>query len=213
MTRRAREELGVRISLRTVRIAFALGGALLAVALIFAIGAAARANEPLAVASPPQTAVQQGAAERDVERAYEQATEQVRKVRALNLAITATQADQIAGKAFADLRALRHSAFVSLGQILGMAAAEADAYSTATEGRFDQAPLAKQTAAASPVLLAPRFYSVASRMSELATLIADQATTQLTAPPSQTSAPPTAQPSPSPTVRPSGTPSASPSRP
>ena len=207
MTRRARDEVGLRLSLRTVRIALAVVAGLIALALIFGLGAISRANEPATVASAAQLQVQQAAAERDVERAYEQATDQVRKVRALNLAITAAQADQIATKGLSDLRALRHSAFVSLGQVMGMVTAEAEAYSTATDARFDQNPVSKQSAAPSPVLLAPRFYTIVSRMSELSALLANQATTALTAPP------PTASPAPAtptPSVRP--TPSPSPSR-
>ncbi len=189
----------------TVRIAVAALVAVVVLALIFVVGAVAHANEPVAIANAAQMKVQQSAVERDVERSYEQAVDQVHKVRALNLAITAAQADQIAAKALTDLRTLRHSAFQSLGQIMGMAAAEAEAYSTATETRFDQTPVSKETASPSPVLLAPRFYAVVSRMSELATLIGDQATTQLTAPPP--SASPTPSVVPSPTARPSASPS------
>jgi hypothetical protein len=206
MTRRSRDEIGLRVPLGTVRIVLAVVAALLAVAVIVGFAALARANEPVTVATSAQLKVQQAAAERDVERAYEQSATQVTKVRALNLAITAAQADQIAAKALTDLRTLRHSAFVQLGQIMGMSATEADAYSTASETRFDAAPVSKQTASPSPVLLAPRLYSViVSRMSELATLIADQATTQLTAPPP--SASPTPSASPSATPRPSASPS------
>ena len=195
--------MGVRIPIGTVRIVLAVIAAVIVVVLIFIVGAVAHSNEPIATANPAQMKVQQPAVERDVERAYEQSAQQITKVRALNLAISAAQADQIATKAITDLRTLRHSAFQSLGQITGMAAAEAEAYSTTTETRFDQAPVSRQTASPSPVLLAPRFYAVVSRMSELATLIADQATTQLTAPP------PSASPSvaPSPTARPSASPS------
>ena len=186
-----------------MRIGIAVTVGLLALLAIVGLAMAARANEPVTVATAAQMQVQRGAAERDVERAYEQSAEQVTKVRALNLAITAAQADQIASKALTDLRTLRHSAFLSLGQVMSMAAAEAETYAVATETRFDQAPVAKQTASPSPVLLAPRFYAIVSRMSELATLLADQATTQLTAPP------PSASPSPAPSgsARPSASPS------
>ena len=202
MTRRPASD-SVRISRRTVRVSIAVTVGLLALLAIVGFAMAARANEPVTVATAAQMQVQRAAAERDVERAYEQSAEQVTKVRALNLAITAAQADQIASKALIDLRTLRHSAFLSLGQVMGMAAAEAETYATATETRFDQAPVAKQTASPSPVLLAPRFYAIVSRMSELATLLADQATTQLTAPP------PSAVPSPTPSgsARPSASPS------
>ena len=200
MTRRPAAD-SIRISRRTVRIGIAVTVGLLALLAIVGLAMAARANEPVTVATAAQMQVQRAAAERDVERAYEQSAEQVTKVRALNLAITAAQADQIASKALTDLRTLRHSAFLSLGQVMSMAAAEAETYAVATETRFDQAPVAKQAASPSPVLLAPRFYAIVSRMSELATLLADQATTQLTAPP----------PSPSPSPAPSGSTRPSPS--
>ena len=202
MTRRTARDTGIHISRRTMRIGVTVGAGVLALLVIVGIAAAARAGEPVTVATATQLKVQQAAAERDIERAYEQAVDQVVKVRALNLAITAAQADQIATKALADLRALRHSAFVALGQIEGMVAAEAETYSTATEARFDPAPVTKATASPSPVLLTPRFYAVVSRMSELVTRVADQATTQLTAPSS---------PSPTPSAAGSARPSASPS--
>jgi len=203
-------DTGVRIPMGTVRIIVAVVAATVVLAAIFAIGAIAHSNEPIATANPAQLKVQQTAVERDVERSYEQAVDQVRKVRALNLAITAAQADQIASKAFTDLHTLRHSAFQSLGQTMGMAPAEAEAYSTATETRFDQSPVSKETASPAPVLLAPRYYTIVSRMSELSTLIADQATTALTAPPSSASPAPSV--APSPTARPSTSPSPSPTR-
>ncbi len=170
-----------------------------AVALLIVIGAlsVARANEPLAVANAAEMKVQQAAVERDIQRAYEQATTQVAKVRALNLAISAAQADAIAGKALSDLRALRHSAFVSVGQILKMSAPDAETYAALTEQRFDQQQAgASPSPAPSPVLLAPRLYTIVSRMSELATQLADNATTALTASPSQSPSP-SASPSPS----------------
>ena len=190
-------------SVRIPRRAFTLGviAAAAIVALVLLIGASAlvRANEPRTVANAAEVKVNQSAAERDVERAYEQASAQVVKVRALNLAITAAQADQIASKALADLKALRHSAFVSLGQILSMSGTDADTYATLTEQRFDKTPVASASASPSPVLLAPRFYTIVSRMSELATQISDNATNALTASP----------PSPSPTARPTASPSPS----
>jgi hypothetical protein len=212
VTRRVAPDPGIRISMSALRIGLAVVVGILTLAAIVGLATIVHANEPVAVASAAQMRTQQAAIERDVERSYEQAVEQVRKVRALNLAITAAQADQIAAKAFADLHTLRHSAFQSLGQIMGMAATEAEGYATQADTRFDQAPVSKETASPSPVLLAPRFYSVVSRMSEVSTLIADQATTALTAPPP--SASPTAAPSPSPTPtpRPSTSPSPTPTR-
>jgi hypothetical protein len=203
----------VRIPRRALLVA---AGALLAVLLVLALvmtGVVARAADASTVASASVLKMQQSAAERDLERAYEQAVEQVRKVRALNLAIAAARADAIALKALNDLKALRHSGFVRLGQELGLAGADAEANATATEQRFDQAPLSAQPAT-TPVLLAPRLYTIAARMSELATQVSDQATTDLTAPaatPTPTVAPaPTAAPSPTRTPTPTASPSARP---
>ena len=192
-----------RIPKRALFVGGGLLGALLLVLPLVATGVVARAADANTVADASVLKTQQSAAERDVERAYEQSVEQVRKVRALNLAITATQADAVASKAFADLKALRHSAFVSLGQVLGLS--DAEGYASATEQAFDKAPVAAQPAP-TPVLLAPRLYAIAARMSELATQLSDQATTSLTAPaatPAPTAAPsPSRTPSPSPTARP-----------
>jgi hypothetical protein len=197
----------VRIPRRTLLLAL---GALAAVLLVIALvvtGVVARAADANTVASPAVLKTQQSAAERDVERAYEQAVAQVKKVRALNLAITAAQADAVAAKALNDLKLLRHSGLVSLGQVLGLAAADSEAGAAATEQRFDQAPLTAQPAA-SPVLLAPRLYAIVARMSELATQLSDQATTELTAPAATPA--PTIAPSPSRTPTPSASPSARP---
>jgi hypothetical protein len=181
--------------------------ALVGLALV-GLAAVGRATETRTVATDQQVAAQQAAAERDVERAYEQATAQVRKVRALNLAISASQADAIAGKALSDLRALRHSALVSLGQLVGRSGGDADAYATTVEQRFDGAPVSTGPSP-SPVLLAPRFYAIVTTMSELAAKLSDQATAQLTASPQSPSPSPTAPASSTP--RPSASPS--PSRP
>ncbi len=196
---------------RVPRKAFAIvaGVALLLVLMValMVTGVFARVTDPSTVAAAPILATHQAAAERDVERAYEQAVTQVHKVRALNLAITAQQADAIATKALADMAALRHSAFVAIGQLLGMSTADAEAYATATEQRFNQSPLTSQPAP-SPVLLAPRLYAIVSRMSEVSTQLSDKATTDLTAPAPAGTPAPTATPARSA----SPTPSASPSR-
>jgi hypothetical protein len=130
----------------------------------------------------------------------------VKKVRALNLAISAAQADTIAAKALNDLKLLRHSGLVSLGTVLGVTVP------TRNPAPRDRATLRSDPAHGSarslPVLLAPRLYAVVARMSELATQLSDRATTELTAP-AATPAPTTA-PSPSRTPTPSASPSARP---
>lgn len=186
----------VRIPRRALLIAAGvLVGVLLLIALV-TTGVVARAADANTIANASALKTQQAAAERDLERAYEQGTEQVRKVRALRLAITDTQADAIANKALGDLKSLRHSAFLSLGQVLGLGTSEAEANAIAAEQRFDQAPASAQASSA-PVLLAPRLYTIVSRMSEVSTQVSDKATTDLTAP--------AATPAPTPTRAPTAT--------
>jgi hypothetical protein len=199
--------------IRIPRRAFAAAAVVIAIVILLVAlgvtGVLARVFDPTAVAPASVIASQQAAAERDVERAYEQAVTQVNKVRALKLAISAQQADAIATKALDDLKALRHSGFVAMGQLVGLTGSAAESYATATEQRFDQAPLAGRPAP-TPVLLAPRLYAIVSRMSEVSVQISDKATTDLTAPapPASTASPTpsatgTRAPSPSPTPSPS----------
>jgi hypothetical protein len=204
VTRRGRD-IAIRLPRSTMVIIRILALVVVALAVLIGIAAIASANAPRAAASAAELQLQQVAAERDVERAYEQAVDQVAKVRALNLAISAAQADLIANKAVADLKTLRHSAFVALGQQHGLSGADADAYAVSLEARFTSAPVAKQPSP-TPVLLAPRYYSIVSRMSELSSQLSEQATTQLTAPASQAPQP-SPSPSPSGSARPSPTPS------
>lgn len=186
----------VRIPRRALVIAAGLlVGVLLLIALI-TTGVVARAADANTIASASALKTQQAAAERGLERAYERATEQVRKVRALRLAVTEAQADAIANKALADLKSLRRSAFVSLGEVLGLGPGDAEANAVAAEQRFDQVPASAQPSS-SPVLLAPRLYAIVSRMSEVSTQISDKATTDLTAP--------AATPAPTPTRAPTAT--------
>jgi hypothetical protein len=199
----------VRIPRRTFAIAAGAAFLLVLMVALTVTGVLARVTDPSTVAAAPVLATHQAAAERDVERAYEQAVAQVRRVRALNLAITAQQADAIATKGLADLATLRHSAFVAIGQLLGMTGADAETYATATEQRFNQSPLTSQ-AAPSPVLLAPRLYAIVSTMSDVSTQLSDKATTDLTAPAASGTPAPTATATPAGSASP--TPSPSPSR-
>ena len=173
---------------------------LLLLALVVS-GALGRATTASTVADRGEMAVQQAAAERDVERAYELNVEQVRKGRSLKLPVTAQQADAIATKALADLRTLRHSAFLSLGQALGPSVGDPDRYTTALEQRYDAKPVSADPSPA-PVLLAPRLYAIVGRMSDLAGQLSDRAIRDLTQP----GASATPAPSPSVSPRPSPTP-------
>lgn len=170
-----------------------IGGAatLVAVLLIAGLafsGALARGGMAMTVAGREEVVAQQAAAERHIGRGYDQAVDQVRKARALRLAIPAAQADSIATKALTDLFALRHSAFVSLGQAVGMSTEDGERYARSAE----QAAQARSgTTQPSPgaVLLAPRLYAIVARMGELATRLSDEATTALTASPTPTPSP------------------------
>lgn len=169
---------------------------LLAAAIVLiASGVVQRAASGTTVADAGAVVDQQAAAARDIGRGYDQSTEQVKKARALKLAIGTEQADAIATKALGDLFTLRHSALVSLAQTTGGSAAAAETYATTAEKAMDAARGAP-VASTAPVLLAPRFYAIASRFNQLATSISDQATTALTASPTPA---PTIRPTPSPT--------------
>src|SRR5207249_4718651 len=91
---------------------------------------------------------------------------------------------------------------MAMAEAHGLGGADADAYAVSLEGRYTAAPVTKQPSP-TPVLLAPRYYAVVSRMSELAIALTDQAVAQLTAPASQAPQP---SPSPSGSARPTPTP-------
>jgi len=171
-------------------------GAIVVLALVVVLvgsGALARAASGTVVADRATVAAHQAAAERDLERGYEVATDQVRKARALKLAISSTQADAIANKALADLSNLRHSALFSMSQVFGATSDAAEAYAKSTEQSLD-ARRGQPQPSVTPVLLAPRLYAIVTRFDQLATQISDQAVADLT----QSSGAP-ATPTPSPT--------------
>ncbi len=169
---------------------------------VIASGAIGRAAGGTVVADAGAVAVQRSTAERDLEVGYEAAADQVRKVRALKLAISVQQADTLANKALTDLATLRHSALVSIAQQLGRTADVAEGEARSTEQLLD-AKRGQPQASVTPVLLAPRLYAIVARFNDLATQITDRATADLTqsqpAPPSASASPrpsPTASPSP-----------------
>ncbi len=174
-----------RVVLRAVIVV--AGVIVIVIALLFS-GAVARATAATRIADQSDLLIQQAAAERDLERAFEQATTQVGKVRALKLAIPAKQADDIATKALSDLRTLRHSAFISLGQSLGASASNSESYATNLERRFEERPVSADQSPA-PVLLAPRLYAIVLRMTQVSGQLSDQATKDLTEPPSSSPTP------------------------
>lgn len=146
-------------------------------------GAVAGLLAPRAVAGAADLAAQRAATERAVQRAYVAAADQLRKTRALRLPISEAQAAEIERRTLADLATLRHSALVSLEQVLRPGAADADSVATATERRLDAAPPPDRSANA-PVLLAPSLFAIVQRMDELAAQLADRGTREMTAAPS-----------------------------
>ena len=174
------------------------------VAVLVGSGTLARAASGTVVADRAAVAAHQSAAERDIERGYETSTDQVKKARALKLAIGGAQADAIATKALSDLATLRHSALFSMSQVLGATSDAAEAYAKSTEQALD-AKRGQPQPSAAPVLLAPRLYAIVTRFDQLATQISDQAVADLTQSPPSTPATPT------PSVRPT-TPTPSPTR-
>ena len=183
----------------------------LAVAVVIGIvatGALARLASASTVADATAVAAQRSATEIDLERGYEQATDQVRKGRALKLAIPAQQADAIANKAFADLFTLRHSALMAIAQLTGAAPDASEEIAKSTEQSAD-AKRGQPQASTAPVLLAPRFYAVVSRFNQLATQLSDKAVADLTQSVTPTA---TASPTPTATARPTPTPSPAPTK-
>lgn len=168
---------------------------------LVASGVLQRAATGTTVADNGTVLLQQAAAARDIGRGYDQAVDQIRKARALKLAISAQEVDAIATKALTDLVTLRHSALLSLSQTTGSSTDDAAAYAKSTEQQMDAArdmPLASGTpvASSSPVLLAPRLYAIVSRFNQLASTISDRATADLTRSPTPS---PSRQPTPTPT--------------
>jgi hypothetical protein len=174
---------------------------------LIASGVIARAASGTMVADRATVDAHQAAAERGIERGYEASTDQVRKARALKLAIGAQQADAIASKALTDLATLRHSALLSLAQTLGVTADAAETYATSAEHALD-AKRGQPQPSLTPVLLAPRLYAIVARFNDLATQLSDQATTDLT----QSSTTTPTAPSSSPSASPRPTPTPSPTR-
>jgi hypothetical protein len=164
----------------------------IATVALVATGALGRVAGGTTVADGAAVGAQQEVAVRDLQRGYELNVEQIRKVRALKLAIPAAQADAIATKALADLATLRHSALLTLAQVLALPG-DPEAFAKRTEQLLD-APAAQTPPSAAPVLLAPRLYGIVARFDQLAAAISDKATTDLTQSPA-----PAHTPSPTPT--------------
>ena len=150
------------------------------------------ALNPAVIAGPNVVAPQRTAAEHDIARAYTAAVAQLAKLNDLVLPVTKPEAAAITQKATDDLRTVRRSAVAALAALLGMSAADADAYA-----RTADAGLEGQSFAGEPsVLLAPDIGAVVDRATELYAQVGDAAAKELTQPKA------TPGPSPSPSPRP-----------
>ena len=144
------------------------------------------------IAGPGALAPQRTAAEHDIARAYAAAVDQLSKLNDLVLPVTKTEATAITQKATDDLRGVRRSAVAALATILGLSAADADAYARATDAQLEGQTFPNEPS----VLLAPDISAVVDRAAQLYTQVGDAAAKQLTQP-KATSAP-SASPSPRP---------------
>jgi hypothetical protein len=146
------------------------------------------------VAGAAALARQRLAAEHDIARAWTAAAEQLRKINALVLPVTKTEAQTITDKAMTDLRTVRRNALAALGSQLGMSAADAEAYSRATDPGLEGQSFANEPG----VLLAPGIDAIVTRATQLYAEVGDAAAKLLTQP----KATPTPSPSPSPSPKP-----------
>jgi hypothetical protein len=155
--------------------------------------------------APPQIVLtQRAAAERALQRGFVTAADQLAKLNELVLPVSRTEAKLITDKALADLRTVRRNALAAIAAALGMAAAEAQTYVTATDQLLEGQTFANEVS----VLLAPDLNGIVNSASRLYGQVGDSYAKQLTASrtalPSPSPAAPS--PSPSPSVSPSPTP-------
>jgi hypothetical protein len=146
------------------------------------------------IAGPDAIVPQRSAAEHDIARSYAAAVAQLAKLNDLVLPVTKAEAAAISAKAVDDLHAVRRSALVALGGVLGMSAADADAYARDADARLEGQTFANEPG----VLLAPDISAVVDRAAQLYAQVGDAAAKQLT----QAKPTPTPAPSASPSPRP-----------
>jgi hypothetical protein len=142
------------------------------------------------IAGPDALAPQRTAAEHDIARSYSAAAAQLAKLNDLVLPVTQAEAAAISAKAVDDLHSVRRSALVALAGVIGMSAADADAYARDADARLEGQTFANEPG----VLLAPDIGAVVDRAAQLYAQVSDAAAKELT----QAKATPTPSASPSP---------------
>ncbi|MDP9246206.1 MAG: hypothetical protein M3O64_06065 [Chloroflexota bacterium] len=144
-------------------------------------------NKP-AIAGVDALSGQRTAAEHAIARGYVAGIEQLGKLNELVLPISKAQAQTVIAQATADLRSVRLSALTGLGRVLGLGAAEAEAYARTTDPQLDGQSFANDAG----ILLAPEVNALVTRASALYAQVGDAAAKALTQ----------AKPTPSPSPRP-----------
>ena len=143
------------------------------------------------VAGASTLVAQRVAAEHDLQVAYAASADQLAKLNELVLPITKLEAETITQKALADLHTVRRNGLAAIGNAIGMSAADAQAYATATDPTLEGQTYANEVR----VLLAPDLNGIVNRTTQLYAQVGDTYAKQLTQPR-------TASPSPTPSPRP-----------
>jgi hypothetical protein len=141
-------------------------------------------------------APQRAATEQGIQRGLIAALDQLAKLNELVLPITKAEAQTITQKAAADLRTVRRNALAALAQVMGLGAADAEAYVRATDSQLELSSFRADAG----VLLAPDLAGIVSGANALYAQVGDAAAKQLTQP--RPSASPSPSPSPSASPRP-----------
>lgn len=163
---------------RTLGVIFPAAVLIVVLAVAVISGALSDVGGPRRSADPATLAAQRAAAERAIGRAYDNATDVLRRSHELQLAITPQQAAAIEAKTLSDLKTLRHNALRSIADAYAMRPDEAQRYTADAERRLDT----PQAGSDPGVLLAPRLLAVVVQMDEVAAQLADNAARQLTNP-------------------------------
>lgn len=155
-------------------------------------------NRP-AAPSRDVLAPQRAATEQGIQRGLVAALDQLAKLNELVLPVTKAEAQTITQKATTDLRTVRRNALAALAQVMGMSAADAEAYVRATDAQLDNSSFRADAG----VLLAPDLAGIVARANALYAQVGDVAAKQLTQPKATPSPSPSASRAPSPSPSPS----------
>jgi hypothetical protein len=159
------------------------------------------ALNPQIIANADAVAQQRVAAEHAIARGFAAQSDQLGKLNTeLVLPVSKAEAAVITQKALDDLRGVRRSALATLGSVLGLSPADADAYARRTDPQLEGQSFATEQG----MLLAPELNAVVVGATARYVQVGDAAAKQLTQPRATPS--PAGSPQPSPTPGPSASP-------